>query len=143
MQILKADTQVKVLIGPFVDTADGVTPETGVTLGSADQAEILKHDAASVTDISGNTWAAMTDCDGWYNLTLTAGNVDTEGMLTVVIQDSSVCLPVFARFMIVNANVYDSLYAAAATDYLQVDAGGSDLDAIKTKTDNLPEAKTG
>jgi len=85
----------------------------------------------------------MTGCDGWYNLTLTAGNVDTEGMLTVVIQDSSVCLPVFDRFMIVNANVYDSLYAAAATDYLQVDAGGSDLDAIKTKTDNLPEAKTG
>jgi len=143
MQILKADTQVKVLVGPFVDTADGVTPETGVTLGSADQAEILKHDAASVTDISGNTWAAMTGCDGWYNLTLTAGNVDTEGMLTVVIQDSSVCLPVFARFMVVSANVYDSLYAAAATDYLQVDAVQISGDATAADNAELDYDGTG
>jgi len=122
MQILKADTQVIVRIGPFVDSTDGVTPETGVTLGAADQAELLKHNGAATVDISASTWAAITGCGGWYDLTLTTGNTDTEGLLTVVVQDSSVCLPVFAHFMVVNANVYDSLYAAAAADYLQVDA---------------------
>ncbi len=121
MQILKADTQVVVRIGPFVDSIDGVTPETGVTLGAADQAELLKHNGAVTADISASTWSAITGCGGWYDLTITTGNTDTEGLLTVVVQDSSVCLPVFAHFMVVNANVYDSLYAAAATDYLQVD----------------------
>jgi len=122
MQVLKADTQVIVRIGPFVDSTDGVTPETGVTLGAADQAELLKHNGAATVDISASTWAAITGCGGWYDLTLTTGNTDTEGLLTIVVQDSSVCLPVFAHFMVVNANVYDSLYAAAAADYLQVDA---------------------
>ena len=121
MQILKADTQVIVRVGPFVDSIDGVTPETGVTLGAADQAELLKHNGTATVDISMSTWAAIIGCDGWYDLTLTMSNTDTEGLLTIVIQDSSVCLPVFANFMVVNANVYNSLYAVAAADYLQVD----------------------
>ena len=123
MQFLKADTQVKVVIGPFVDVGDGFTPETGILLSTADEAEIIKHDAAAVTSISGNTWAAITSADGYYNLTLTAAQLDTEGRLTVLINDDSLCLPVRHDFMVVNANVYDSLYAAAATDYLYVEQG--------------------
>jgi hypothetical protein len=122
MQYLKADTSVKVVIGPFVDVGDGFTPETGISLSTADEAEIIKHDAAAVTSISGNTWAAIASADGYYNLTLTAAQLDTEGMLTVVVQDDSVCLPVMARFMVVNANVFDSLFAAAGTDYLDINA---------------------
>jgi len=121
MQFLKADTQADVRVGPCVDATDGVTPETGITLGAADQAELLEHDGSATTDISGNTFAAVTGCDGWYDLTLTAAQLDTEGMVTVVVQDSSVMLPVFKDFMVVNANVFDSLFAAAATDYLQAD----------------------
>lgn len=119
-QILKADTAVIVAIGPFVDVTDGFTPETGVTLGG-DEAEIIKAGATTTTDISGNTWAAITNCDGYYALTITGAQLDTEGPLTVVVQDDSVCLPVMARFQVVNANVYDSLFAAATTDYLQTD----------------------
>ena len=32
MQFLRANTAVDVLIGPFVDDADGDTPATGLTL---------------------------------------------------------------------------------------------------------------
>lgn len=134
MQLLKADTQVKVRIGPFVDSTDGVTPETGVTLGGADQAELLKHDGAATVNIAGNTWAAIAGCDGWYDLTLTTTDTNTEGLTTVVVQDSSVCCPVFAHFMVRNANVYDSLSAAAATDYLQVDA--VEISGDSTAADN-------
>lgn len=122
MQILKADTAVKVVIGPVVAVGDGFTPVTTLALGTADEAEILKHDAAAVTDISGNTFAAITGADGYYNLTITAAQLDTEGMLTVLINDDSLCLPVKATFMVVSANVYDSLFAADGTDKLQVDA---------------------
>ena len=117
MQLLKQSTSIKAKIGPFVDATDGVTPETGITLGAADQAELFKHDASAVTDISGRTWAAITGSDGWYNLTLTTTDTNTLGLLDVIVQDSSVCVPVHVRFMVVPANVWDSLFS---TDKLQV-----------------------
>ena len=120
MQFLKANTQVKVVIGPFVDVTDGFTPETGITLGTADEAELIKHDAASVTSISAATWAAITSCDGYYNLTLTTSHTDTEGMMTVVIQDDSVCLPVRAQFMVLAEAAYDSMFTAKDTGYMDV-----------------------
>ena len=120
MQYLRADTEVIVTIGPFVDVGDGFTPQTDITLGG-DEAEILKHGSDTVVDISGSTWAAVASCRGYYSLTITASNTDTEGQLTVIVQDDSDCLPVRADYMVVNANVFDSLFAAATTDYLQVD----------------------
>ncbi len=122
MQLLKADTLVKVVIGPAVAVGDGFTPVTTLSLSTADEAEIMKHDAAAVTSISANTFAAITSMDGYYNLTITAAQLDTEGMLSIGINDDSLILPLRHDFMVVNANVYDSFYAAAATDYLQVDA---------------------
>lgn len=118
---LKADTEIKVVIGPVVAVGDGFTPVTNLAVSTSDEAEILKHNAAAVTDISANTFAAIASADGYYNLTITAGQLDTEGMLTVLINDDSLCLPVRASFMVQNANAYDSLNAAATTDYLQVD----------------------
>lgn len=139
MQLLKADTSIKVIIGPVVAVGDGFVPITTLAISSADEAEIMKHDASAVTDISGNTFAAITSMDGYYNLTITAGQLDTEGMLTIGINDDSLCLPVRHDFMVVNANVYDSLYGAATTDYLQVDTiqvGGVTEDiATETKQD--------
>lgn len=121
MHELKANTSVKVVIGPFVDVGDAFTPETGITLGAADQAELLKHDATTTTDISGRTWAAITAVDGYYNLTLTTGDVDTEGMMTVVVQDASVCLPVKAEFMVLSQAAYDSKYAADDSGFMKID----------------------
>lgn len=119
MQYLKADTNATVLIGPFLDMTNGVTPETGITLGAADSAEIMKHDGTVFTDISALTFTHVAH--GMYTLVITAAHLDTEGRLTVFISDESICLPVWAEFMVVNANVYDSLFAVATTDYLQVD----------------------
>jgi hypothetical protein len=107
-QLLKQSTAATVRLGCFVDATNGVTPKTGITLGAADQAEILKHTGATV-DISGATWAAVTGAGGWYDLSLTTSHTDTLGMMTVIVQDESVCLPVWKDFMVVPANVYESL----------------------------------
>jgi len=136
MQVLKADTQVKVVIGPAVAIGDGYTMTTALNIATADSATIVKHDNSTVVDISGDTWAALTNADGFYHLTLQAGDLDTEGHFTVCIEDVSLCLPVMARFQVVNANVYDSLFAAATTDYLQVDTlqlGGGTQSATDLK----------
>lgn len=137
MQYLKADTATKVVVGPCVAVGDGFTPVTTLSLSTADEAEILKHDAAAVTSISSNTFAAITSADGYYNLTITAAQLDTEGRLTVLINDDSLCLPLRHDFMVVNANVFDSLFAAATTDYLQVDATQIVGAAVSTTTAQL------
>lgn len=126
MQELKQSTEIKVRIGPFVDVGDGVTPETGITLGAADEAELLKHDGAATVSIAASTWVAITDCDGWYDLTLTTTDTNTLGHLTVVVQDASVCLPVVGHFMVLSANFWDSKFGAG---YIDVDVA-SIADAV-------------
>jgi hypothetical protein len=125
MKFLRADTQVIVPVGPAVSISDGFTMvDTSLDISTADAASLIKRNNATAVDISGNTWAAYATpaVHGMYKLTLTAGNLDTEGELTVVIEDVSLALPIREDFMVVNANVYDALFAAATTDYLQVDA---------------------
>lgn len=113
-QILRQSTQVVVHIGPFVDVTDGFTPEVGITLGAADEAEAVKGGSTTTTDISAATWAAITGCDGWYALTLTTSHTDTIGTLTIMVNDDSVCLPVFARFQVIEEAAYDTIFAASA-----------------------------
>ena len=118
MQEIKQSTEIKVRIGSAVDATDGVTPETTLALGTADQAELLKHNGVATVDISARTFAAIASCDGWYDLTLTTTDTNTLGMATVVIQDSSLMAPIFKDFMVVTANYWDSKYG---TDNFEVD----------------------
>lgn len=123
MIFLKQSTAATVRVGPFVDATNGVTPETGVTLSGADQAEILKQGSGATVDISGATWAAITGVGGWYDLSLTTSHTDTCGALYIIVQDESVCLPVFMHCTVLPANVFESLIAG--TEFLE--AGGGQL----------------
>lgn len=127
--ILKQSTQIKVRVGPFVDVGDGFTPETGITLGAADEAELLKANGAATVDISGATWAAVTGADGWYDLTLTTSHTDTVGELIVVVHDDSVCLPVFTSFQVIEEALYDAIFAASANAFSGA-AGSTTLTAL-------------
>ena len=132
MNILKQSTSIVVRVGPFLDATDGVTPETGVTLGGADQAELLKAGGAATVDITAATFAAVTGAGGWYDLTLTTAYTDTVGELVVVIQDASLCLPVFARFQVVEEAVYDAMFVANAPGYLQPTTAGRTVNVSAT-----------
>ena len=148
MQYLKANTQTIVTIGPFVDVGDGFTPETGVALSTADEAELLKHGSTTVVDISAATWAAVTSADGYYSLTLTTSHTDTEGQLTVMVNDDSVCLPVIARFQVLAEAAYDSLFAAKDTGLMDVNVSAvgdttqtaGDLAALVTTVDGVVDS---
>jgi len=130
-------------MGPFVDVGDGFTPETGITLGAADEAELLKAAGAATVDISGATWAAITGPDGWYDLTLTTSHTDTVGELIVVVQDDSVCLPVYQKFQVITADAYDYIYASDAAPDTQVAAIKTETAAIVNDTDLIDDATSG
>ena len=131
-QILKQSTEIKVRIGPFVDVGDAFTPETGVTLtgggDNADEAEALKANGAATVDISAATWAAISGCDGWYDLTLTTSFTDTVGTLDIIIQNDSVHLPVHARFQVVEEAVFVATYAASASALTPAATANLELD---------------
>ena len=117
---LKQNTQVKVPMGPFVDASDGATLEAAIAWATT-EANIIKHDGSAVEDIGTNTWSAHLG-GGYYNVTLTASNTDTLGMLVVVGHDAA-ARPVRREFMVLPANVYDSL--VLGTDLL--DANTSEI----------------
>jgi hypothetical protein len=141
MQELRANTQVKVKIGPAVAVANGYVPVTTLDLSTADEAELFKHDAAAVTDISAATFAAITSADGYYNLTLTTSHTDTEGLLDVVINDDSLMLPIKASFMVLSEAAYDSKYVAKDDGFMDVNIKTvGRADTQETEATNLEAA---
>lgn len=114
---LKADTAVTLKIGPFIDSTDGNTAETALTISQAD-VRLTKNggDFAQKNDAN----AATHDELGYYNCQIDTTDTNTEGRLKVVVHESGALL-VEQTYQVVNANVFDSLYAVATTDYLQVD----------------------
>lgn len=133
MLYLKQSTAATVKLGPFVDDSDGVTPETGLTISQAD-IRLSKNGGAFAQ--THNATGATHDENGWYGIPLDTTDTDTLGRLQVAVYESG-ALPVWAEFMVVPANVYDSL--VAGSDNLQVDAtqieGGDATDAINAACD--------
>lgn len=112
---LKQSTSVIVPIGPMVDATDGFTLETAIALATT-EAYLFKHGGLAI-DAGTNTWSAHLG-GGMYNLTLTASNTDTLGLLSVEVHDSA-ARPFRISFMVLPANIYDSLIGG--TDKLQID----------------------
>ena len=142
MLILRQSTSIDIRIGPFVDVTDGATPETGITLGAADQAEVLKENGAATVAMAG-AFVAITDADGWYDYTVASGDVDTVGEIVFVVQDVSVCLPVYVRAFVVEEAVYDALYDATSAGPLQGTTPGNTLDVSATGEAGIDWANIG
>lgn len=137
MRELRANTEVIVTVGPAVAVGDGFTPITNLDVATADEAELLKHGSTSVVDISGATWAAVTTADGHYSLTITTSLSDTEGMLRVIIQDDSLCLPVKEDFMVLSEAAWDSKYVAKDSGYMDVNV--KEVDGTAQRATDLAE----
>ena len=117
---LKQSTAIDIRMGPFVDLTDAATPETGLTIGAADQAEVLKANGAATVAMTG-TFAAVSGSDGWYDYTCATTDVDVIGEVVFAFQDASVCRPVFTRAQVIEAATYDWLYADGATPLTDIE----------------------
>lgn len=142
MSIIRQSTQVVVRIGPAIAVGDGFTPVVTLALGTADEAELLKAAGVATVDISAATFAAVTGADGWYDLTLTTSHTDTVGDLTVIIQDDSLILPIFARFQVVEEAVYDAMFASGAVGPLPANSDGTVLTEAGGTGDHLTALAT-
>ena len=146
---LKQSTAVMVKFGPFLDEGDGKTAEIGLTISQADIR--LSKNGANIAQTH-NAAGATHDELGFYDVPLDTTDTNTLGSLLVAVHESG-ALPVFQYFMVVPANVWDSLFGA---DKLQVHAAeitaalitaasiATDaIDADALKADAVTEITTG
>lgn len=112
-QWLRQSTAVTVKMGPFLDATDGDTEMTALTISQAD-IRLTKNGGAFAQ--TNNAAGATHDENGFYGVPLDTTDTNTLGALKVFIHEAT-ALSVWQDFMVVPANVWDSLFGA---DKLQV-----------------------
>jgi hypothetical protein len=112
---LKQSTSATLQIGPLIDETDGKTAETGLTIAQADVR--LSKNGANIAQKNEAT-SCTHDELGYYSCPIDATDTNTLGRLQLMVHESG-ALPVYHEYMVVPANVWDSLFGA---DVLQVDA---------------------
>mgnify|MGYP003479663683 FL=1 len=125
----------EVLLGPFVDSTDGVTAETALSIANTD-IKVFKAGATTLADK--NSGGATHISAGNYYAVLDATDTDTVGSGALIVQVSG-ALAVRHDFVVLPANVYDSLIGG--TDVLNADVtqfGGSN----GTFSSGRPEVNT-
>jgi len=132
MMLLKQGTAATVKAGPFLDSTDGVTAETGLTINQANV--LLSKNGATFaqSNNSGGSPNRTHDAGGWYRIDLDTTDTNTVGTLVMSLQISGAC-PVWHEYMVLPANVHDSL--VGGTDYLDTNAaqieGADPTDTIR------------
>ncbi len=135
---------VKLLVGPFFDSTDGVTPETAIDVTGL-TVEIYREFDADTTPTRFANFVPTTSgggtndmvliassVSGMYSLEVTAAQLNFTGfaVLTIVDTDSAgiVGLPYWRDLNLTAANVVDAGYG---TDYLQVDTKQLDGSSVQ------------
>lgn len=114
MTILKQSTATDVIIGPFVDSTDGNTAETALTIAAADV--LLSKNGQALT-LKADVTACLHDANGMYNCELDATDTNTVGNIVLFVHVAG-ALAVRHEFQVVEEAIYDAMYAAAATGLL-------------------------
>lgn len=116
-QLLKQSTAYTFQLGPFVDSIDGVTPKTSLTIAATD-VDVSKNGGSFADKNDATALTGTGDSQGYYDCVLDTTDTGTLGKLEIRCYVSG-ALPVKFAFQVVPAHVYDGL--VAGSDYLQVD----------------------
>lgn len=99
----------EVTLGPFVDSTDGNTEETGLTIANTD----IKLHVAGATTLANKTSGGATHIsNGIYYAVLDATDTATVGPLVIYCHPSG-ALATRTECVVLTANVYDSLIAGS------------------------------
>lgn len=117
MRFLKQSTSVVVQFGPFVDKTDGVALEVGLatSMDNATTGIRLSKNGAAFAD-RGDATAPAYDAMGCYRITLSTTDTNTLGVLRMIFEEAATCAPHWDDFMVMPANVWDSLFGSDALD---------------------------
>jgi hypothetical protein len=116
--LLKYNTSASVIIGEFIDDTDGKTAKSGLSLTpsviylSKNGGDFgAKNESSNAVEDGSRT--------GWYRCSLDTTDTGSLGILQLAVHISG-ALPVWDSWMVVPANIYDSL--VLGTDLIDVNA---------------------
>lgn len=118
MRFLRTNTATRVTVGPFLDKTDGITPETALTVTNCKLTLMIDASGVPTLTLDTNPTASGGSNDmihvsgddaGFYDLELTASNLNTLGRAVLALTDANNHCPVFHEFMILPAMIYDSM----------------------------------
>src|SRR4030042_772416 len=133
----RANTAVDVLIGPFVDSTDGNTEETALTISQSD-VKLSKNGQTLAQKTDAN--AAVHDANGMYNCPLDTTDTNTEGNLVLIVHETG-ALFVRHEFNIMAEAAWDSLYVAKDDGFIDVNIKTvGRADTQETEANNLESA---
>ena len=135
MQYLKYNTASNISIGTLVGT-DGITPDTSRTVTNITQMVLLKEGSAALTSIIANTFTHLAN--GVYKVALTAADTNTVGKLDFHLS-ATTCQPQHREYMVVPANMYDSLVGGTDT----LDTNVIEINSVTTAAPLLAKAAVG
>jgi len=132
-----ATASQEIPLGYFLDSTDGNTEETGLTIANTD---IKLWKAGAIIFANKNSGGATHISNGLYYTTLDATDTDTYGALIIFVHVAG-ALAVRVECVVMEADAYDALYAAAGTGHIEADAvqisgDGTAADNLKTACDN-------
>jgi hypothetical protein len=130
VEYLAQSTAVTVKLGPFVDSTDGVTAESSLTLSQADFR--LSKNGGDIAQKNQSS-SATHDELGVYDVSLNATDTNTLGRLRIDVQESG-ALPVWKEFMVLDAGSYNREvlgyeYGPTGQRIFFVDTAGNDSNA--------------
>jgi hypothetical protein len=137
MRWLRQSTSVDVPVGPFLDSTDGITAETALTITQPD-VRLKKNAGAWAQKAAAQT--LTHEENGNYEVTLDATDTNTLGLLRLHVAETG-ALPVWEDFMIVPANVWDSLFGADRLDVAVAEMAANVLTASAINADAITAAK--
>ena len=123
-------SQIIQLGGVFVDSSDGDTEETGLTIANTD---IKLHKNGATSLASKNSGGGTHMANGRYYATLDATDTNTVGPLTITIHVSGALVETIHCFVFEEA-IYDAFYASGATGLLP--ANVTQISGDSTAADN-------
>jgi hypothetical protein len=112
---IKEGSTPDIRIGPFLDDSDGKSPEESLSIGQAD-IRLSKNGGDFAQRNSSSPTNLTHDENGYYILALNATDTNTVGRLDIAVSETG-ALPVLHHLYVVEANIYDALFASGASAF--------------------------
>ena len=103
---LRANTAADIKIGPFVDSVDGVTLESGLTISQVDV--VLSKNGSRLSQ-KYRADSLVYDSHGYYWLSLGKADTNTVGRLKIIINESGSLL-VVQTYQVLEETKYDARF---------------------------------
>ncbi len=106
---IRQSTTISVKIGPYLDSTDGNSQESGLTIANTD----VKLSKNGGTFASKNSGGGTYDTNGFYTISLNPTDTDTVGLLQLSSHVTG-ALAVYHELQVLEEALYDAIYAASA-----------------------------